>query len=93
MEQSIVRVAASFGAQDGDADVRSRVPVGVEALTGRVEEREPGDVRRAVQVGVDVAVEGAGEPVGGEDVHAPVAHERRPRRDGVEHPLQTGPGC
>ena len=46
VELAVVRVAAGFGAQDRDADVGSRVPVGVEALAGRVEEREPGDVRR-----------------------------------------------
>ena len=80
VEQPVVGVAAGFGAQDGDADVGSGVPVGVEALAGRVEEREPGEVRRPSRVGVDVVVEGAGEPVGGEDVHAAVADERRPGR-------------
>ena len=44
------------------------------------------------RVGVDVAVEGAGEPVGGEEVHAAVAHERRPGGDGVERPLQARSG-
>ena len=92
VEQPVVRVAAGFGAQDGDADVRGRVPVGVEALTGGVEEREPGDVRRPARVGVHVAVEGAGESVGGEDVHAAVAHERRSGGDGVERPLQARSG-
>ena len=87
-----MRVAAGFGAQDRDADVGGGVPVGVEAFAGRVEEREPGDVRWPAGVGVHVVVEGAGERVRGEDVHAAVAHERRAGGDGVERPLQARPG-
>jgi hypothetical protein len=43
---------------------------------------------RAVEV---LRVEGAAEAVGGEKVHAPVAHERRRSRDRVEHALHAGP--
>ena len=47
---AVVRVAAGLGAQDGDADVGGGVPVGVEAVRRRVEEREPGEVRRPAGV-------------------------------------------
>lgn len=39
--------------------------------------------------GVDVVVEGEGELVGGEEVHAAVADEGRSGGEGVQHPLQA----
>ena len=92
VELTVVRVASCFGAQDRDADVGSRIPVRVEAFTGGIEEREPGDVRWAARVGVDAVVEGAGEAVRGDEVHAAVAHEGRAGGDCVERPLQTRSG-
>lgn len=65
------------------------VPVGVEAPGDGIEEVETGEVRLVVGCGVDVGVEGAGELVGGEQVHAAVAHEGGPGGDRVQGPLQT----
>ncbi len=48
--------------------------------------REPGQVRWSAPVGAHVDVQGAGEAVGGEQVHATVADERRRGGDGIEHP-------
>jgi hypothetical protein len=42
----VVRVAARFGVQDGDAGVGGAVPVGVEAARVVVEEGVAGEVRR-----------------------------------------------
>ena len=44
------------------------------------------------RVGVEVAVHGAAEVVGGEQVQPVVADDGRAGGDGVERPLQAGPG-
>jgi hypothetical protein len=49
----VVRIAAGLGAQHGDHVVRDLVPVAEELGCVRVEEDEPGVVRRARRVGVD----------------------------------------
>ncbi|MGB8021074.1 MAG: hypothetical protein WCF04_07605, partial [Candidatus Nanopelagicales bacterium] len=51
---------------------------------------EAGVVDRPVRVGEQVAVQGAAEPVGGDDVHAPVAHPRGRVADRVQQPLDAG---
>jgi hypothetical protein len=50
---------------------------------------EPSEVGGSLRVGVHLGVEGPGEPVRGEQVHAAVAHERGSFGDGVEGPLQA----
>src|SRR5215472_4981162 len=65
---AVQRVAAGFGAQQRDRGVRDVVPVGVELMRARVQETEPGQVRRAGRVRVDRCVQGLCEGVGGQQV-------------------------
>jgi hypothetical protein len=92
VEISVMGVPACFGAEHGDGDVGGAAPVGVEAVSGGVEEREPGEVGAIIRIGEDVGVEGSGESVGGEDVHATVADEGEALGEGVENPLEAGAG-
>ena len=55
------------------------LPVGVEVLRGRIEEREPGAVRGLLAALEDRRVERPAESVRGEIVDAAVAHDRRSR--------------
>jgi hypothetical protein len=68
MKILIVRVAASFGVQDGDAGVGGEVPIGVEVVGGvEVQEGEPDEVRHGLPGGfVDGGVHGPAEVVGGQ---------------------------
>src|SRR5215813_968853 len=65
---AVQRVAAGFGAQQCDRGVRDVVPVGVELMRARVQETEPGQVRRPGRVRVERCVQGVGEGVGGQQV-------------------------
>src|SRR5439155_12682583 len=56
-----------------------------------VEEDEARRVRRPVRAVEMLRVEGAAEAVGGEDVHAPVPHERRRAGHSVEDALHARP--
>ena len=53
VEFLVVRGAARFGAQDGDADLGEGVPVRIELIRGRVEELEPSKVRGLLPALVD----------------------------------------
>ena len=75
-----------------DAHLGEQVPVGVEVARGRVEELEPGQVRRPATVADDGRVERAAEGVGGEQVLVRVADERDAVGDGLQRPLQARPG-
>jgi len=65
---AVVRVAAGFGSQQCNGRVRDIVPVGVELMRARVQETEPGQVRRPGRVRVDRCVQGLGEGIGGQQV-------------------------
>jgi hypothetical protein len=66
-----VGVAAGLGSQCGDGVVGDVLPVQEERWGALVEEEKTGEVQR--QVVEDPVVEGEGDVVGGEDVHAGVA--------------------
>src|SRR5262249_20194789 len=65
---AVQRVAAGFGSQQCDSGVRDVVPVGVELVRARVQETEPGQVRRPGRVRVDRCIQGLCEGVGGQQV-------------------------
>ena len=92
LQPAVVRVAAGLGAHDADAHLGEQVPVRVEVAGGRVEELEPGQVRRAATVADDGRVERAAEGVGGEQVLVRVADERDAVGDRLQRPLQARPG-
>src|SRR5829696_3911567 len=81
---AVAWVASVFGAQDGDGGVGDVVPVDEEVGPLRVDEREAGQVRRCRPVVEGGCQQGATERVGGNDVEAPVAHQRR----GAGHRIQ-----
>ena len=56
VEALVVRVLPGRGTQVGHGHVGGQVPVGVEPVGGAVEEGEPGEVRCAVGVVVEVGV-------------------------------------
>ena len=58
---------------------------------GRVDEREPGQVRRSGRVDERRCEQGATERVGGDDVEASVAHDGRCAGHGVEEALHAWP--
>ena len=66
------------------------LPVGIEVLRGRVEEREPGAVGRLLPALEHRRVERPAERVRGEVIHAAVAHDRR-RRHPVDDALDDRP--
>src|SRR5204862_1572880 len=68
-------VASCFSPQDGDGGVGDVVPVDEDVASGRVDEREPGQVRRSGRVDEGRGEQGAAERVGGDDVEASVAHD------------------
>ena len=90
-EAAVVGVAAGLGAQDRHRVIRGALPVRVEAAGTVVQEEEPRKVGRPGGAAVHLGVHGAAELVGGEDVQAPVAHERRGVGDRVEHQLHARP--
>src|SRR6266540_2706076 len=90
-EATVVRVPAGFRAQDRDGVGRNLFPVDVEVGRTRVEEDEARRVCRPVRAVEMLRVEGTTESVGGEDVHASVAHKPGRSRDRVEHALHAGP--
>ena len=84
--------SAVEGAGDG-AEVRDEVvgdvlPVRPELAGTRVEEGEPGHVRRAARVGEEHAVQGAGERIGRDQVQGGAADQRGDADEGVEDRLQ-----
>ena len=91
-EVAVGGVASGFGAQDGDGGVGDVVPVDEELAAVRVEEREPGEVRRRRRVGERRCEQGAAERVGGDDVEASVAHDGRGAGHGVEEALHARAG-
>ena len=90
-QTAVVRVAAGLGAQHGDGVGRHLFPVGVEVTGARVEEDEARRVGGTVRAVVVLRVEGAAEMIGSEEVHTPVADERRRGVDRVENPLHARP--
>src|SRR4051795_5277004 len=86
-----MRVAPRRGAQDLGRVAGGAVPVGVERLRSRIEEREAGEVRRPGRCGIQLGEQGASEGVGGEDVQAIVAHIGGGAGDRVERPLDLRP--
>jgi hypothetical protein len=72
-EAPVVGIAACFASQCGDRVVRDGLPVEEERWGALVEEEEPGEVQRQFVPVEEAVVEGEGQVVGGEDVHAGVA--------------------
>ena len=91
VEALVVRVLPGRGAEVGDRGVRGKLPVGVKPVRGAVKEGEPGEVRGAIRVVVEVGVKRTAEEIGGEQVGPVVSDNHRPGGDGVEGPLQAGP--
>jgi hypothetical protein len=89
VEFLVVRVPGGLGAQDRDGDVGEAVPVGVERMGALVEERVTSDVRHLAGHVIELGVEGSGQRIDRKQVHATVAHERRPGGEAVERPLQA----
>ena len=86
-----MRVAACGRAQDRRGLARGTLPVGVEGRSPRIEEDEPGVVRRPGGAGVQLGEQRASERVGGQDVEAVVADVRGGPGDRVEGPLNIRP--
>src|SRR5213080_4412514 len=72
-EATVARVATGLGSQDRDGVGRNLIPIDIEVGRAWVEEDEARRVRRPVRAVEMLRVEGVPEPVGGEDVHAPVS--------------------
>jgi len=76
-QRLVVRIASGLGSQQRDRVAGQALPIDVELARARVQEHEPGDVRRPGLVGEYRREEGRAEPVGGEDVQSPVPYVRR----------------
>jgi hypothetical protein len=90
-EAPVMGGPSGLGAKECDGLPCSVVPVPVVIHGAGIEEHEPGEVRRALRLDEHFREYGLPEPVDGDNVQAPVLHERGNGFHGVQGLLHPGP--